>query len=247
MPKPKFSTILSLLIFGLIIVTAINYHKNNVLESKINTLGKSTSQSKNADIQKFKEDYYITQQGKDTDLLLFVFGLSVTIMGVLTYHNIVTKFEDKIAEVKNEFEDYKNDWKDTQETLNELRVHFYIDSVQLSKELAETHFSKREVKKHLTYTLRATAKYADLIKFVKEVENETDKDETELIESFTKNVVALLSTLNVNIGNGESLKFNSNERNLLEIDIENTRTIPNVNINRFLSDIHVKINPKKGS
>ena len=78
--------IYSFCIVCLLVFSVISYHNNNVLESRINTI---TKNNKLLDSDKtFKEDYYITQQSHDTNLLLVVFPIIVGFIALFTYKDL---------------------------------------------------------------------------------------------------------------------------------------------------------------
>lgn len=92
--------IYSSILFILIVFVSIEHHNNNTLESRINSLNKNSIDFKSE--KTFKEDYYITQQSRDTTLLLFVFSALVGIIGLFTYTNIVERYKTSIDEIKTE-------------------------------------------------------------------------------------------------------------------------------------------------
>lgn len=265
MNKSYTSVVLAIIIFTIAIFTAMNFHNIDTLESRINTVKKyyKLDSNKLKSEKLFKEDYYILQQSRDTTLLLAVFGAVGLLVGFFTYQNVHSRFDLKVAEIstqydqkaielKNEVTKYKKEWNKLQDKLDDLKIHFYIDNVNLSRELAESHFSKREKENYLMYTIRAASKFADLIRFLKEKSDELNSEadtqfKNDTIEQFTDQATSLLSRLNVNIGDGQSLKIKPQHLTTIETDIENTRTINNDKISRFLSDIHSKITRKNES
>ena len=92
--------IYSSILFFLIVFVCIEYHNNNVLESRINSLNKKSIDFRCE--KTFKEDYYITQQSNDTNLLLVVFPFLLALASVFTYTNILEKHKIRIEEIVND-------------------------------------------------------------------------------------------------------------------------------------------------
>ena len=92
--------IYSSILFILIVFVFIEYHNNNVLESRINSLNKNSIDFTSE--KTFKEDFYITQQSRDTTLLLVVFPIIVGIISLLTYVNITERHRNMINSIKAE-------------------------------------------------------------------------------------------------------------------------------------------------
>lgn len=88
------------ILFILIVLVSIEYHNNNVLESRINSLNKNSIDFTSE--KTFKEDFYISQQSRDTTFLLVVFPLIVGIISLLTYVNITERHRNMIESIKAE-------------------------------------------------------------------------------------------------------------------------------------------------
>lgn len=97
----------SSILIALIILVCIEYHNNNVLESRINSLNKNSIDFSSE--KTFKEDFYITQQSRDTTLLLVVFPVLVGIVSLLTYINITERHRNIIEEIKTETHKQKSE------------------------------------------------------------------------------------------------------------------------------------------
>lgn len=113
-------------LFILIVFCAIEYHNSNVLESRINSLNKN-SISFNSE-KTFKEDFYITQQSRDTTLLLVVFPILVGILSLFTYVNVTERHRNIIEEIKAEAHKQKseNDIYHNNLVLLESELNFQI-------------------------------------------------------------------------------------------------------------------------
>ena len=117
--KININIIYTSILFCLIVFCFVQYHKNNVLETRINSLNKN---SIDFDSEKtFKEDYYITQQSSDTNLILVVFAVLITFSGVFTYVNILERWNSKMAEINTERDKQNEKYKDYEHNLMVLK------------------------------------------------------------------------------------------------------------------------------
>lgn len=98
--KANINIIYTSILLVLIVFVCIEYHNNNVLESRINSLNKNSIDFTSE--KTFKEDFYITQQNRDTTFLLVVFPLFVGIVSFLTYVNITERHRNSIEDIKTE-------------------------------------------------------------------------------------------------------------------------------------------------
>lgn len=140
--KVNINFIYSFLLLVLISVVTIEFHNNNVLESRINTI---TKYSKPLSSEKsFKEDYYITQQSHDTNLILVVFTVLIAFTGLFTYVNIIERYNSKMSEVKDEIEKYKSEYDVQHKRLIKLESDLYFQTAvsyyDMAKKLKQEMF-----------------------------------------------------------------------------------------------------------
>lgn len=247
MQKYISTAVFSFLLLGVIILTALNYHNNDVLESRINTVTKYSKELKSE--KSFKEDYYIQQQSRDTTLLLLVFGVVVTVIGFFTYQNLAAKFDLKTSELKTVINKYREEWTDLNDELGLLKVSYFYESATLSIEHANLHIPPSQVDKFSVYNLRASSKYADIILWIRkrdEMDKENNiKDNVDpgptILTKITE-IKTLLSRVNNRLDDTHKVRPSS----IFEIEknINNIRELKNDEINRLLSDIQSKINKK---
>lgn len=106
--KVNINIIYTSILLVLIVFVCIEYHNNNVLESRINSLNKNSIDFTSE--KTFKEDFYITQQNRDTTLLLVFFPLFVGIVSFLTYINITERHINSIEAIKTEAHKNKSEY-----------------------------------------------------------------------------------------------------------------------------------------
>lgn len=227
------TAVFSILLFAVIIFTAINYHNNEVLESRINTALKYSCDSQSE--KSFKEDYYILQQSHDTNLILVVFGLVVAVLGFFTYQNVVAKFDLKASQFDNDFTEFK---KEMDEEIGLLKLSNNKDIASLTFELGDDYFKKGDKVNYVYYLLWGLSKYADVILWAINKYGEEDgvKDSTDSME---KLIMLRLNTINRRIGTEILLKEKTLES--IEEYIDNIRRLEVRELNKVLSEIETKL------
>lgn len=120
-------------LFILIVFCAIEYHNNDVLESRINSLNKNSIDFNSE--KTFKEDYYIKQQSSDTTMLLTIFAILISFSGVFTYLNVVKSYRAEsnkiLDEVKKQYAENESYHKDL--VLLESELNFQIGLIYSDK------------------------------------------------------------------------------------------------------------------
>ncbi|MCD0473359.1 hypothetical protein LPB87_03015 [Flavobacterium sp. EDS] len=237
MRKYISTAVFSVILFTVVILTAINYHNNEVLETRINTLVKySKVDTKDLNSEKsFKEDYYILQQSHDTNLILVVFGLVVAVIGFFTYQNVVAKFDLISTELKNEIQATKKEGQAVIDKLGDLQIEFYTETATLLKETARSSRARGNTSMYVYYSIASVSKYADFCQWFM-----NDKSACELnFTDLQKNIVADLERVNRIIASGIEVSASSSE--VIEGYIVNIRKIESKEANKVLSQIHSKI------
>ena len=142
--KININLIYTLILFGLIVFCLVEYHNNNVLETRINSLNKNSIDFNSE--KTFKEDYYITQQSSDTNLILFVFAVLITFSGVFTYVNILERWNAKMAEINTERNKQNKKYENYEHNLMVLKseLDFQIGLIysEKAKAILKTDFIK---------------------------------------------------------------------------------------------------------
>ena len=160
--KLNINFIYSFFILLLVSFVVLEFHNNNVLENRINTI---TKYSKSLDSEKtFKEDYYITQQSHDTNLILVVFTVLIAFTGLFTYVNIIERYNSKVNEIKDEIEKYKSEWDKQHNKLSKLELDLYFQIAVNYDEKAKKHEKENDFKSYINISMCALEKYAQVIK-----------------------------------------------------------------------------------
>lgn len=124
--KKQVYLLLSAIIIVLITISAILFSYNRGLNNRIDTLSKSVERislsdstyiSIEVDKMRFKEDYYIQQQSKDTTLILTVFGLLTIVFGYFSFNSFRKEVENVVNEVKEDYNIYVKKYEDEKHKL----------------------------------------------------------------------------------------------------------------------------------
>ena len=113
-------------IFGLIFAFLISvcfflYLSNSSLNSRISTLSKKNIIVSNEDFQNLKEDYYLIQLDRDTNLLLVVFHILLAITTIATFAGVREEFKRNLAIVKNDSQNAISEYNKSVVHINNLR------------------------------------------------------------------------------------------------------------------------------
>ena len=118
--KINIHYIYSITITVLITFVIIGFHNNNVLESKINTVYKNSTDFNSK--KSFKEDYYITQQSHDTNLILVVFTVLIGFSSFFTYVNVIKSNRAEITKINKKYKKQSSNWEAHKIDLLELKL-----------------------------------------------------------------------------------------------------------------------------
>ena len=146
------NTLLNLLysfcIILLLVFSAISYHNNNILESRINSLNKNSIDFNSE--KTFKEDYYIKQQGNDTTLLLVVFPILVGFVSLFTFANVVQKLGTTKTEIENKIKEKEAEWNKNHNLILELKARIDLDSSQNNFSQSSYFFHEEDFEYYIT-------------------------------------------------------------------------------------------------
>jgi hypothetical protein len=164
MTDRKILRFLILLAVGLFLTVIFLFYRTTVLDSQLHTLGRSYRHHLNPDykpdkflqFRQFKEDSYITQQSRDTTLILSVFAAIVGLTAFFTYRIskdevslIVEKFTTKMdiitTEINAAIAEHKGQTDKAQKFLEETRRDFnfevYMTRMQASRDCKDSNKS----------------------------------------------------------------------------------------------------------
>lgn len=237
MTNSKDTAFFTILLLTVLLLSVFNYRNIDVLESRINTVAKyKITPSKLNSEKGFKEDYYITQQSHDTNLILVVFGVLVAITGFFTYKNIDSKFEDKANELKKEIDTYRNEWLVMRDNFDELKFEFLLQSAELCKEIASKYLQEGNLSEYVLNSFASVSKMAELCVFNAQFNNEELLVSTEKVQ---ENIKLFLVNLDENMD--DMVSVDNQNFDIIEEYIYKVRKVENRDVDRLLNKIHTKI------
>jgi len=237
MKKYYFTIVITILLLLLVIATIYNYHQNTVLESRINTILKYSCDITSE--KTFKEDYYIQQQSHDTNLILLVFGVVLTLTGFFTYHNIVDKFDSKSSEFKKLLKKHKTEINGE---LADIILSSAKDVATLAFSMSDDYFKKGDKVNYLHYLLLGVEKHTEVsVWAIKKFANE---DGVEEVLASIKEVA--LNRLKIVLRRiGPELEVIGSTLEKIEESIENIRKLDDREVGNLLSQIQAKLKKNK--
>ena len=232
--KVNINFIYSFLLIIIIFFTAIEFHNNNVLESRINSLNKNDIDF-NSD-KTFKEDYYITQQSHDTNLILVVFTVLIAFTGLFTYVNIIERYNSKMSEVKDEIKKYKSDWDKNHNLVLELKARIDLDTSRNNNIQSTYFFYEKDYEYYIT-------SFLDSVKYKVYHHLWMSDKFPDIKDILTNEIISELKRFLKTFDKIEIPKTLSNfELTTLDKEI---RKINNDEVNNLLSIIYSKLTPVK--
>lgn len=228
--------IYSSILFFLIVFVCIEYHNNNALESRINSLNKNSIDFKSE--KTFKEDFYITQQNRDTTFLLVVFPIIVGVISLLTYVNITERHRNMIESIKAQSHKQKseNDSYHNDLLLLESELNFQIGLIYSDR---ASVLIENEFKVGLMMFFCSLEKFALIA-----LNNNSQSKKEEAI----KELIRILNYLDKKIDNNDFFNIELNFRTYKD-RIENISKVLNQNslelFNRITSRIKIIENVSK--
>lgn len=127
--KKQIYLLLGAVIIILLVVSTILFSYNKGLNNRINVISKSIERISSSDStyvsmevekMRFKEDYYIQQQSKDTALILTVFGLITIVFGYLSFNSFRKEVENVVDEIQKNYDVYVEKYKNQEHNLKVL-------------------------------------------------------------------------------------------------------------------------------
>ena len=163
------SVSLTCLLFCSIIFIAILLNKLNTDENRFNILSKQiektaicdTETIKELSQQRFKEDYYITQESSNTNLILSVFAVITFLFGLFSY----SLFESRVNEHKKYYEQKIEEQDSKHEVLvthlNDLLQNIATDKAYENLIKAKDYYLKQDYDWYIHFSLEAVNSFSE--------------------------------------------------------------------------------------
>lgn len=158
-------------LYGVVILLCIGFvlsickinHLNSRLDTQ-NTLiiqifrgDKETEQ--NLKLQKFKEDFYIKQQERDSNLILTVLPILFAIFGILSYKLSSDEFSFFKTQQKNKHAKQQAKYNSTHKQLVETQNDLYYQIADINMNKADNHLNDENKASYLFYKIVALKSY----------------------------------------------------------------------------------------
>jgi hypothetical protein len=117
-----FHILYSFFIVSLVVCVVISLHNNHILESRLNTFTKGLDLKSSE--KTFKEDFYLSQLGRDTNLILVFIPLFVGIVSLFTYTSVIGKFRVETDKYNDKIEKQKSEWNTVKRHLSEFKSEY---------------------------------------------------------------------------------------------------------------------------
>lgn len=227
---------------GLLIATSlIQYSQNNHLNSRIDTLNnnfkrlatKDSTLLKDIKYQQFKEDSYIKQVDRDTNLTLWFVAIMFGVFGIISFASFNIRVEQIEKVLDEKYDEHISELNNLKDDVNELKADLNSDSATLYSEKADKF--KRESKNdmYVFYELLSIRKQALTYEYHRS-RNKT------LSESIRESMNANLKVLDYSITKFEN-KPSIDKKSFDRIS-DSIRKVDNTDLNLLVSKIHVNLN-----
>ncbi len=237
------SVSLTCLLFCSVIFIMILLNKLNTDENRFNTLAKQiektaicdTETIKELSQQRFKEDYYITQESNNTNLILSVFAVTTFLFGLFSY----SLFESRINEHKKYYEQ-KIEEQDRKYSIHKVHFENLLMDVA-SKEgyenlqKADDMFENQQYNWYIYYIISSVKYFSDYYIEVQKRENSQSLILT-LLEQQISHLNEAIDKLK-NIYNIKDL-----EPKLTHSYIQDIQRFNSIEISKLVSKLYSKIN-----
>jgi hypothetical protein len=236
------SVCLTLLLFCSIIFIALLFNKIETDKNRFNVLSKQIEKTAICDVetvkelsqQRFKEDYYITQESNNTNLILSVFAITVVLFSFSSF----TLFESRVNEHKKYYSD-KIEEQDRKHSI--FNVHFENLLMDVARKegydnshKALTHFKDMEYDWFIYYTLESIKHFSDYYVLAKKKEGSEN-----LSNSVITNQIDILNDALKKTENVEKLK--DFEPELTQSYIKDIQRFNSVEITKLVSKLYSKL------
>ncbi len=232
--------------FSIILIFILIYIENSRtehIESRIDTLNnnfrklviRDSTLTKNINLIQFKEDSYLNQLDRDTNLILWFIAIVFGLFGILSYTSFNRRVQIVEDDLENKFNNALADLSDLKNDLSNLQADLEGESSAINDQIAEHHFQEKRFDFYLFYCLLSINKNA--------VYYEYKVSDESLSELTLKSIIASLKYLNFRLKNFE-VKPKISHQSYLDSTL-NIRKIQNIEIIKLLSEIFTRIEIEK--
>lgn len=242
--KKNWIAILSFTVGILILAIVIQYSQINHIKSRLDTTNETLYRIASKDslinqdikLMQIKEDMYIKQQDRDTNLILWVIAIVFGLFSIISYSSFTRKVEQVEKDLNERYSEQSTKFNRLAHELNRTKADLDRESGIASNERAFSYFETSEYDRYLLHSLLSSQFLTYSFNFYK------DEDEgmaTSLLNQIKSELEGLVVRIKA-LGSHPSL-----EENLFMIFDRDIREIDDPTINSYLSTLFTLINLTK--
>lgn len=228
--------------FIFIIITIISqYSEIRNLNSRIDTININFKRLADNDsslvseikFMQFKEDSYLKQLDRDTNLILWFIAIVFGLFGLISYASFNRRVGILEKEINNKYESHISELELLKEGLYNTKADLKYDSSDLNNKMAEDYYKDKKYANYVLYNLLSCSQLSVYYLFHK------NKNNTTLAESSYGDILARLNHIKVKISGLENKpKIKKEEFTTITKEI---RKIEEHEIIKLISKIHTLI------
>lgn len=237
----NIALILSILLFISSSLAAIFYLKATSLEVRLNTLSRQveklavcdTNTTRELSEQKFKEDYYITQQNRDMTIVLSTFAVSLALLGFGSFKLFDVRVKQNENEINKRYEIHRRENERNEHRINNLIKEFNheLGFTILSK--ASICLDNKELDWYLHYVLYSISCFSECFVINKKYGNDS------VCDKLTKQQLKAIAKVIENVG--ENTNIRNIDENLTNDYMSKARRFNSTELDRSLAVIWAKL------
>lgn len=236
------SICLTTLLFSAVIAISVLINKQETDENRFNVLSKQIEKSaicdentlKELSQQRFKEDYYISQESNNTTLILSVFGIVVILFGLFSFSIFESRINEYKAYYNNKIGEQDNKYKILKKDFENLFKEISSKEGYENEQKANDAFNDGNFDWYVYYVLSSIKFFSDYYCIIKSREN-TESLSGEVIKQQIEKLEKTIKKL-------------ENEHNIKDLSptvthsyIQDIQRFNSVEISKLVSKLYSKI------
>ena len=228
--------------FGLLIaISIIQFSQNKHLNSRLDTVNnnfkkkilKDTLLAEKIKYQQFKEDSYLKQIDRDTNLILWFVAIMFGVFGLISFASFNTRVEQVEGDLEDKYESHIDELKKLKYDINGLKADLYSDSATIHTDKANTFRIEGNYDLYVFYELLSLSKLSKYYLHYEKINPELADVTYKSIQTTLKSIESKINDLDTK----PSIKKSTYE------NITSTlREVIDGDSSLVLSNIHVKLN-----
>lgn len=235
----KYLTIILLFgIFSISCVLFVQKTKNENLESRINTLNcnfsrlieKDSTLIKEIQFQQFKEDNFITQLDRNTNLILWFIAIVFGLFGIISFASFNKRVSDLEKEQQEKYDDYINKSETLKDEILEIKSDLRGEIASIKEMEADKYFDSKKFDSFALFMLISIKYYSQYYEYQKDTNIELAESILEYVNSSIEDFRNKLSELD------DKPKVNKETFKSISTAINN---LDNFEINKLFAEVQL--------